>query len=252
MKTERINRMKKRYWLLLFLVITVLGSGCATRRQMAETQIELSALRQEHKQLMHTLARMDSMLVETGDAQKRLNAELKMSMGAIEERMLLVEQRLQDAGMMVNQAVTKMETVRPSSTKPDSSDTTKVNGQVDPLKLYQLAYADVTKGNYDMAIKGFEELLKTHPKSALADNAVFWIAECYYIKKSYPNAQKWYEKLIKEYDKSEHVASSKYKLGMSLYNQRYKTKAKQYFQDVVKDYPGTEEANKAAEMLNRY
>lgn len=244
--------MRKRYWVLLILTIAILGSGCATRRQMAEAQLDLDYLKKEHMQLKTMLTRIDSMLVETGDAQKRLNAELKMSMGAIEERMLLVEQRLQDAGMMVNQAVTKMENVRPQPARADSADTTKAEGQVDPLKLYQLAYSDLTKGNYDLAIKGFEELLKEQPSSALADNAVYWIAECHYIKKSYENSQKWYQRLLKDYPKSEHIASSKYKLGMSLYNQRYKTKAKQYFQDVVKDYPGTAEADKAAEMLARY
>lgn len=244
--------MKKRYWLLLILAFAVMGSGCATRRQMAEAQMDLNQIRQEHSQIRAVLNRMDSLLIEQNAGQKRLNAELKMSMGAIEERMLLVEQRLADAGMMVNQAVTKMETSRPRPVSPDSSDTTKTPGRVDQLMLYQLAYSDLTKGNYDMAIKGFEELLNVHPNSALADNAVYWIAECHYIKKAYANAQSWYEKLIKDYPQSEHIASSKYKLGMSLYNQRYKTKAKQYFQDVIKDYPGTQEAEKAAEMLNRY
>ncbi len=245
--------MKKRYWLLLVLAIAVLGSGCATRRQVAEVQLDMDYLKSEHQNLKTMLARIDSMLVETGDGQKRLNAELKMSMGAIEERMLLVEQRLADAGMMVNNAVNVMESNRSHNATPaDSSDTTRVEGTVDQLELYRLAYSDLTKGNYDLAIKGFEELLKGHAKSALADNAVYWIAECHYIKKSYANSQSWYERLLKDYPKSEHFASSKYKLGMSLYNQRYITKAKQYFQDVVKDYPGTSEADKAAEMLARY
>ena len=156
--------------------------------------------------------------------------------------------------MLVDRAVRTIEQQkpRPHSQAADSSDTTKTAGQVDHQKLYNIAYLDVTKGNYKMAIKGFEDYLQSFPNTSLADNAVYWIGECYYIQKDYPQSQKWYEKLIKEYPKSEHIASARLKFAMSMYNQRYITKAKQYFLDVVKDYPGTEEANQAAEMLKRY
>jgi len=244
--------MKKRYWLFILINMTIAISGCATHRQMAEADLELQYIRQEHSQIKATLAHLDSLLTEQNDTQKRLNAELKMSMGTLDERMLLLEQRLGDVIGMFNKPSAKIETMNTIPTETDLADTTEAPGQVDQLKLYQYAYADLTKGNYDMAIKGFDELLKSYPNSALADNAVFWIGECHYFQKSYANAQKWYEKIIKDYPKSEHVAAAKYKLGMSLYNQQYKTKAKQYFQDVAKDYPGTEEANKASEMLSRY
>jgi tol-pal system protein YbgF len=245
--------MKRSYGLILLIPsLLLLGSGCASHRQVAEVSMQVEQVRKDHTQIKATLAHLDTLLTQQSDAQKRLNAELKLSMGAIEERMLLVEQRMEDLGGQITQTGLRRDVSRPRSEPADSADSTKTPGQVDQLKLYQLAYADLTKGNYKMAISGFEELLKQHPTSALADNAVYWIAECHYIQKSYAEAQTWYGKLIKDYSKSEHVSSAKYKLGMSLYNQQFKTKAKQYFQDVVKDYPGTEEANKAAEMLNRY
>jgi tol-pal system protein YbgF len=236
----------------LMLGVAVLGSGCATRRQVAEANLQINQIRKEHSQIRATLMHIDSLLVEQTNAQNRLNAEMKMSMGAIEERMLLVEQRMEDIVSLVNQRVPRGEQGRPRPPEGGSSDTTKASGQVDQLKLYQLAYGDLTNGRYDMAIKGFQELLKEYPNSTLADNAVYWIAECYYIQNTFADAQKWYEKLIKDYPQSEHIAQAKYKLGMSLYKQRYQTKAKQYFQDVVKDYPGTEEASRAAEMLKQY
>lgn len=245
--------MKKRYWLILGIFsLSIIIAGCATRRQVAEAQLSINQLQQQNRQLMVQVSKLDSLLSDQLEASKRLNAELKMSMNAIEERMMQVEQRLVDAGTQFNQAVTKIERTGPKPTSSDSTDTTRVAGQLDNLKLYNAAYGDVAKGNYDMAIKGFEEYLKQFPNTSLADNAVYWIGECYYIEKSYANAQKWYQRLLDEYPKSEHLASAKFKLGMSLYNQKYKTKAKQYFQDVIKDYPGTEEAGKAAEMMKQY
>jgi tol-pal system protein YbgF len=232
--------------------LSILLAGCATRRQMAETGIQISELRREHQQILEAIARLDSLSAEQNKSSKKLNADLKQSMGAIEDRMSMVESRLDDAGMMVNKAVQTMEARKPQPVAADSADTSRAAGEVDQLKLYNAAYYDVTKGNYDMAVKGFEEYINLYPKTSLTDNAVFWIGECYYIEKDYAKSQKWYEKLIEEYPKSEHLASAKLKLGMSLFNQRYKTKAKQYFEDLVKDYPGTEEAKQAADMLSRY
>jgi tol-pal system protein YbgF len=246
--------MMKRYWLFLILALSVLGSACASRRQMAETQIEIIRLRQEHREILTSINRLDSLIAEQNTVSKKLNAELKLSMGALEEQMSQVEASLDDAVGQIDRAVRGIERQkpRPQTQAPDSSDTTKTADQVDHQKLYNMAYLDVTKGNYKMAIKGFEDYLQSFPNTSLADNAVYWIGECYYIQKDYAQSQNWYEKLTKDYPKSEHIASARLKFAMSMYNQRYITKAKQYFLDVVKDFPGTEEANQAAEMLKRY
>lgn len=234
------------------VLISILASGCATRRQMAETTIELNDLKREHRLIMTTLQKIDSLIVEQSKGAKKLNADLKMSMSALEERMLLVESNLEDAVGMINRAVEMMDSKSPRKSPKDQSNTTKTSGGIDHQKVYNMAYQDVIKGNYKMAIKGFEDYLKSYPKTTLADNAVYWIGECYYIQKDYTKSQNWYNRLLEDYPKSEHFASAKLKLGMSLYKKRYRTKAKQYFQDVVNDFPGTDEANQAAEMLQGY
>jgi tol-pal system protein YbgF len=244
--------MMKRYWSVALIIMAGVFSGCATRRQVAEMNLQVIEVRREHQQVMAQLARLDSLMREQSETAKRSNADIKLSMSAIEERMQMVESSLSDAGAMVNKAVETMEAKKPRSEPADSADTTGSAGEMDHLKVYKLAYQDVTRGNYSLAVKGFEEYLKIYPTTSLADNAVYWIGECHYIQKDYAKAQQWYTKLIDEYPKSEHLASAKLKLGMSLYNQRYITKAKQYFEDVVKDFPGTDQANQAADMLQRY
>lgn len=244
--------MKKIWIKAILLVGLIFLSGCATHRQMAETNLQIIELRREHQQLLAAIARMDTSLAGQSVLSKKLSADLKLGMMALEERMLLVESRLEDAGTRFSRAVETIESRRAKPVVSDSADTSRTTGELDPRKVYNAAYYDVIKGNYKMAIEGFEEYLKQYPRTGLSDNAVYWIGECYYIQKDYPSAQLAFTRLTKEYPKSEHLASAKLKLGMSLYNQRYKTKAKQYFRDVVQEYPGTEEANQAAEMLQRY
>jgi len=246
--------MKRIIAVPLVLLVSAVGlTGCATRRQVAEVSLKLDEVRRENQRMAAALARLDSLYRDENSVSRSLGAELKLSMTALEERMQLVESNLQEATVLLNRTAETVEGRSPRRVPTDTSDTTRGGmAEVDDLKLYKLAYEDVIRGNYDLAIKGFQEYLKAYPNRALADNSVYWIGEAYYIQKDYVNAQKWYEKLIAEYPNSEHLASAKLKLGMALFNQRFKTKAKQYFEDVIREFPGTDQANQAAEMLQRY
>jgi tol-pal system protein YbgF len=248
-KKEYNFNMKRTGIFIVLLVAALLLSGCATHRQVVETNLQLMEVRQEHQQIKASLARLDSLMAEQIATSRKLNADFGVGMKELEDRMAMVESRLEDAGTMVNKAVQTMEIRKPTS---DSSDAGKTSDDLNPESLYRSAYKDVVKGNYDSAIKGFEEYLKQYPKTALSDNACYWIGDCLYTQKNYEKAQGWFERLIKDYPDSENMAATKLKLGFSLFNQKNKTKAKQYFQDVIKNYPGSTEANQASDMLKRY
>jgi tol-pal system protein YbgF len=241
----------KRIWIAIGLLAgPLLFTGCATHRQMSEANLELAEIRHEHQQIKATLAHMDSLLTDQNAVSRKLNADFFTGMQELQNRMSLVEARLTDAGTQFNIATSKIEN-RPNA-PTDSSDAGKKTDELNPESMYRTAYYDVIKGNYDMAIKGMQEYLKSYPQTSLADNALYWIGECHLTQKDYANAQTSFEQLLKDYPQSENIAASKLKLGLCLYNQKSKTKAKQYFQDVAKNYPGTEEANQAADMLKRY
>jgi tol-pal system protein YbgF len=242
----------KRIWIAIGLLAgPLLFTGCATHRQMSEANLELYEIRQEHRQIKATLARMDSLLTDQNAVSRKLNADFFTGMQELQNRMSLVESRITDAGAQFNQAAAIIETKKPN-TPADSSDSSTKPDELNPESMYRAAYYDVIKGNYDMAIKGMQEYLKRYPQTSLADNALYWIGECHLTQKDYANAQASFEQMLKDYPQSENIAASKLKLGLCMYNQKNKTKAKQYFQDVAKNYPGTEEANQAADMLKRY
>ena len=46
--------------------------------------------------------------------------------------------------------------------------------------LYQTAYIDFTRGNYNLAVAAFREYLKLYPSTSLAENAQFWIGESHF------------------------------------------------------------------------
>jgi len=251
--------MKQKKILLALLVMIIAGSGCATRRQVQELNLEVQAIRTDIAQMKQQNAKLDTLFRSSMDQSRKLNADFSAYISQLEEKMQIIEARLQDAITLINRATGAIESRSPVTSQqnvsPDSAnaDSTKISGaQIDCQKVYNTAYYDFVKESFAMAKSGFDNYIKSCPGTALADNAQYWIGECYYQQKKYNLAQQAFEKMIKDYPKSEKLASAKLKLGKSLYNQRFKTKAKTYFLDVIEKHPGTEDAYEASLMLERY
>ncbi len=237
----------------ILLVSMALLSGCATRRQMQELKIEVRAISADLRAIRADNAHLDSLFKSSINQSRKLNADFATYVTRLDERMQMVEARLEDAVTLINRASGAIESRSPvrQSQRADQ-DTTKAAGKIDCQKVYSAAYFDAVKQDYDFAIKGFQNYLKECPRTALADNAQYWIGECYYLEKKYELAQKAFKKMIDNYPSSEQMAPAKLKMGKSMYNQRLKTKAKSVFEGIVKKYPGTEEAQEASQMLERY
>ncbi len=68
--------------------------------------------------------------------------------------------------------------------------------KTNPAALYNQGYEMYLKGKYAQAITIFREFLQNFPNDALADNAQYWIGECYY-------SQKMFDRAISEFKKTE-------------------------------------------------
>jgi tol-pal system protein YbgF len=251
--------MKQKKIILALLVMIIAGSGCATRRQVQELGLEVQTIKNDVSEIKYQNAKLDTLFRSSMDQSRKLNADFSAYISTLEEQMQMIEARLQDAITLINRASGAIESRNPvtsqQNTGADSTqtDSTKVSGgQLDCQKVYNTAYYDFVRENYDMASQGFQNYIKSCPGTALADNAQYWIGECNYQQKKYNLSQQAFEKMITDYPKSEKLGSAKLKLGKSLYNQRFTTKAKVYFLDVIENHPGTEEAYEASQMLQRY
>jgi tol-pal system protein YbgF len=250
------DMMKKALLLTLLSAVALSAAGCATRRQVIDLQMEVEAVRADQAEIKAQNAGLDSLFRSSIEEARRNNAEFAQYIDQLEERMQIVQARLEDAVTLINRAAGAMEGSAPRRPLPGDTlgaETSRgVEGGLDCQKLYNAAYADFVKERFDMAVKGFNSYIDNCPNTALADNAQYWIGESYLSQKQYPKAQVAFEKMLQLYPSSERIAAGKLKLGRSLYEQRQRTNARKYFEDVVKNYPGTNEAQEAADMLERY
>jgi tol-pal system protein YbgF len=120
-----------------------------------------------------------------------------------------------------------------------------------PVDTYQSAYRDFGRGNYDLAIAGFREIVTKYPKSDLADNAAYWIGESLYSQKKYREAIAQFDSVVTSYPKSDKVASALLKKGYAYIQLNEKNMGIVQLQYVVHEHPKSPEAAKAREELKR-
>ncbi len=118
-----------------------------------------------------------------------------------------------------------------------------------PRELYSQAYADYARGNYDLAIEGFQEYLRAAPGSDLADNAQYWIGECLYGKQRYSEAIEAWNALLRDHTSSDKLPDARVKKGMALERLGRRTQALIEYRYVVERYPKSPAARIARDKL---
>jgi tol-pal system protein YbgF len=119
----------------------------------------------------------------------------------------------------------------------------------DAKRLYDQAYKDLTRGNYSLALLGFRDYLRRSPASDLADNAQYWIGECFYAQRDYDPAIQEFLKVQKDYPQGDKVPAALLKTGFSFLQLEDRASARRYLNQVVEQYPNSEEAVSARNKL---
>jgi tol-pal system protein YbgF len=119
-----------------------------------------------------------------------------------------------------------------------------------PSSLYSSAYADFSKGNYPLAIQGFEEYAGKYPDTELADNAMYWIGECYFSQGSYKSAVDAFDAMLEKYPQSDKAAAANLKKALAFVQMNQIGQGIEQLRFVTATYPGTDEARIAGDRLS--
>jgi tol-pal system protein YbgF len=119
----------------------------------------------------------------------------------------------------------------------------------DPQALYNGAYNDYLKGNYDLSLREFQEYLDNFPATDLADNATYWIGECYYRQRRFRQAVDQFDAVLEKFPKSDKVAAATLKKGYAHLELGERSQGVVQLRHVIRTYPNSDEANLARQRL---
>ena len=115
-------------------------------------------------------------------------------------------------------------------------------------KLYTESLGSLQNNEFDSAIKGFQTLVKEDHTHDLADNAQYWLAECFYSQKDYKRAIIEFEKVFTFINTNKND-DAQYKIALSHQSVGNIIKARSEFQRLIEYFPGSEFYQQAKEAL---
>ena len=98
---------------------------------------------------------------------------------------------------------------------------------------------------------GFRRFLARYPRHDYADNAQYWIGECYYDLKQYHAATREFRRVVERYPRGNKVPDAMLKLGFSQLAAGERREGRQVLESLRKTYPKHEAARLAALRLAR-
>lgn len=253
-----------------------LATGCVMPDQMNQIQKDLADVRSELNRMSSdqeqirrevTTALEDANSPDEEAVTRKDLADLSYRIDALSRDVQAQQEALRQVDRRVSQDIAELEsaarinrrdrTIRSSEPIPTvGNDATagdptaaRVGGQPDAEQLYNEAYSDFSKGNYDIAIAGFQEYVETFADKPLADNAQYWVGECYFSKGDFRAAIQSYDTLLERYPDSDKAAAANLKKALSYQDLNQIDRAIIQLRYVVETFPSTNEAKVARERL---
>ena len=239
---------------------------CASRKDMAQVKddllyvrLRLDALQSENRKMMELLRDVNKSLTDLQEESARNKADLIAEMSSLRNQAQFLQGLLDDTGDRMSKLLHTVEDKSSNQTTPDSSrisvspdaDSTQAEMSEDanPKALYDAAYMDLSRNDFDLALRGFREYLKVFPKSEYSDNAQYWIGEIFYAKKEFERAYNEFNKVSTVFPDGDKVPAALLKMGYCLINLNDKAGARKHLETVIQSYPNSAEAGLARSRL---
>lgn len=254
----------------LFLLPSCVSTGDLERLEdrIIDLQDEVQALKRQASS-KEEVERLNRELAEKTQSILRSGADLSAKMNAVEDRIENTQGSIEQTNYRIDRIVQQisqnereiamlksaLRSPQQPGEEPQIQEEVVVGGGAsppvgeDPIQLYQSAYRDYQRGNFELAIEGFEEFLRKNPDSDLADNASYWIGESYYSQQKYREAIAQLDQVVSRYPTSDRVPAALLKKGLAYIELGQRAQGIVQLQYVVHEHPTSSEAALAREKL---
>jgi len=244
----------------------LLLAGCVTSTQATRLQTDLDEVKRQIFQVQQETAASRSQIEEVARAMSSqtgspasAQADLQASVQSVLDQIQVLSEKITEVGTRVaslsDQVRSLAEAGRRSTGAPDGSSMTPPAASLgrpsgaEGDKSFQTAYADYSKGNYELALMGFTDFLKRYPGDPRAAEAHYWIGECLYSQGKFGEAAEELGQMVERYPNAEKAAPALLKRGYAQIEAGRTSQAVGTLQKLIEAHPRSDEAKLASERL---
>ena len=187
-------------------------------------------------------------------------ADVSSEMGELREQVSQLEGRLEVTEHQVQGLEVRRRPVsRPSrgcerrrmATSGDRRQGSPPECRLRQVMTYRAAYNAWRGDDHMLCIDRFGQFLQSFPTSQYADDASFWLADCYFKQGDFKTAILRFDDVATRYPKSERASEALYRQGEALLKlgPNFGKAAEKAFDRVVKEYPDSRRAEDARQQL---
>lgn len=261
--------MRHAGWGLILLAASHTAAAGLFSDDEAHKRIE--ALQQENQQLQQKLKTLDERvskldatlrsqglldLLQSVEAMKNDMAKLRGQIEVNTYNIDTTQKRQKDLYVDLDNRLRKVERVdgpapsaTPSGATPAPAAPAASSDAAAENRTYESAFNLFKIGNYQAAIAGFQNFLKSYPASPLAANSQYWIGNSYSALKDFKTAIAQQQKLVQTYPSSPKVPDAMLNIASSLAEMGDKEGAKKSLEEIVAKHPLSPAADTAKKRL---
>jgi tol-pal system protein YbgF len=263
-----------RVWVVLSLLLA--AAACTSQEDMALLHREITDVQRQVQSLQSSsldrtdLGSVEQRVEEQTGKMMRSNADLAARVDMLQEQIEALQSSLELTTHRLQRVSQELAAARALRVEPDTlppataagddgalaSDSADASRPVasatlpsTPEELYRSAYEDYMRGNYDLAAQGFLEYLRRWNDTDLADNALYWVGECYDAQDRHEEALEAFSQVLEQFPASDKAAAAQLKKGLVYLDTGDQGQGVVQLQYVVYEHPGTREADLAREKL---
>lgn len=271
MKGTRALHHARLPLLLGLLVLGMLASGCATRKEVVQFQrdhqeirarletLDAQADRIERRtdRLVQIQADVDTLLALLGgnvseylrdqeDILRAMRAEQNAVNQEMERLILTLSSRVDETEERLQRMIITLDTFNQlvGQALSDSLAGTEYDA-AEAQRLFQQSYSDYLQGQMEVARMGFRQYVKQYPTTTMADDALYWVGETYLGENASDSARAAFRELEDRYPESNRLPTALLKRAILRIEEGQYGGARRLLRQVIDRFPRTDEAEQA-------
>ncbi len=277
--------MRKLVRLIGVIVLVTCGPSAAyaaADKTHMQIMAEIRMLQEQQQQLQQmlgnladTLRSISTKIDDQSNVARKAFADQKLLIDGVAEATRILREKSDDTNVRLSSMTQELEAIRqtvttiatrpaPPAAAPGTEPTPADPNAppvtappvvapppgVSPQRMFQEAFSDYTRGDYDLAIEGFQTYIRMFPRTDQTDDAQLKIGDSHHGAGRYRDAITAFQKVIADYPQSDTVSAAYYKIGLSYEALKQPDLARKAYETVQKTHPNSPDAILAKQRLD--